>query len=148
MAELLACRTAERSGGWPGSGVTRITGFDLLAQLLRFASVGVVATVVHFAVALSLLQLGAVAQLANLLGFLIAFAVSFIGHYVWTFRSDAVVTQAVLRFFLLAAGAYCASAVTLFGLERWAPGASQLHLIMAVAVIPVTTYVVSRKYVF
>lgn len=73
-------------------------------ELFWFGVVGISALLVHFAsVAWVLVPLGLAPLLANLLGFLLAFQVSYWGHRVQTFRATGVPhRQALPRFFAVA----------------------------------------------
>ncbi|MCU0736216.1 MAG: GtrA family protein, partial [Methylotetracoccus sp.] len=85
---------------------------DELGRLVRFAIVGVVATLVHLSVAFALaMWLNWPNQAANLAGFASALMPSFLGHHCWTFRSDLRYGIAAPRFFLVAAMGYVASAM-------------------------------------
>ena len=60
-----------------------------LSELFRFGVVGVLATIVHYIVAiLSVETLGLVPLIANVIAFGCAFPVSFVGHLNWTFREQ------------------------------------------------------------
>ena len=79
----------------------------LFKQLL-FVAVGCAAAATHWAVAVGCVELAAAAPLvANLVGWLVAFAVSFIGHYRLTFRHSRIPwTIAIRRFFLVSAAGF------------------------------------------
>lgn len=58
-------------------------------QLARFGVVGVAAMCVHWLVVRLLVPIGIAPLLANVIGFGIAFNVSYFGHRNWTFASDS-----------------------------------------------------------
>jgi putative flippase GtrA len=120
-----------------------------LAILMRFASVGLVATLVHLAVSGATLGLAAVsAQVANGAGFAVAFCVSYLGHYHFTFRSDRAHRTSLSRFALVAVTGYAMSALALAALGA-VPGLPELaRLVLAIGVIPILNYVVSRVWVY
>jgi putative flippase GtrA len=59
-----------------------------LREIVAFGVVGATAFLVHFAVVAVTVPLGVVPLLANVLGFLAAFAVSFVGHGRWSFPAE------------------------------------------------------------
>lgn len=59
-------------------------------QALKFGLVGGVATLVHMIVGVTLISAGWPALAANLVAFLIAFFVSFSGHYGYSFADQGV----------------------------------------------------------
>lgn len=77
----------------------------LLQQISLFVAVGCAAAATHWAVAVGCVEgFGLPPLAANLVGWLIAFVVSFSGHYRLTFRhSRTPWTVAARRFFLISA---------------------------------------------
>ena len=62
----------------------------LIKQVMRFGSVGVLATLANGAIYAGLTAFfGLQPLLSNLLAFLVAFALSFQGHFHWTFGDDS-----------------------------------------------------------
>lgn len=59
----------------------------MFAELVRFGVVGIAAMATHWGVVALLVPLGMQPLLANVIGFCIAFNVSFFGHHHWTFAS-------------------------------------------------------------
>ncbi|WMD18607.1 GtrA family protein [Achromobacter seleniivolatilans] len=80
----------------------------LLQQISLFIAVGCAAAATHWAVAVGCVEAFGIAPLAaNLVGWLVAFVVSFYGHYRLTFRlSKTPWTIAVRRFFLISAAGF------------------------------------------
>lgn len=115
----------------------------------RFGLVGIAATAFHLAVAWILLKSTEVAPiLVNTTAFLLAFGVSFVGNYVWTFRSPGNAGRAISRFFAIAVCAFAANTVILaFLLQKgWlSPVASVL---VSAAVVPIMSYTASRRWGF
>ena len=77
----------------------------LAAQIGWFVIVGCAAAATHWAVAVACVAVGGLSPLAaNLAGWLVAFVVSFTGHYRLTFRHQAApLLRAAGRFFLVSA---------------------------------------------
>jgi putative flippase GtrA len=114
-----------------------------------FGLVGVAASVVHYLVALLAMRLGAgTIFLANLAGFALAFAVSYVGHYHLTFASGAAHRQALPRFLATALVGLGVNNLVL-GLLVWAAGAERTGFI-AVAILAAagSVYVLSRGWAF
>ena len=78
-------------------------------QVSWFIVVGCAASLTHWVVAVGLVSLAGVTPLlANLVGWLIAFLVSFSGHYRLTFRhQQARLVPAAARFFMVSALGFC-----------------------------------------
>jgi len=75
--------------------VTDVPKRAVLLQLIRFGGVGIAATLVHTVSYVGLIEFLLVAPLlANLIAFVVAVAVSYLGHSRWTFATDATAYQA------------------------------------------------------
>ena len=69
------------------------------ARVGRFALVGVAATTIHLSVAMLLEYLSPLPVIViHVLAYLTAFSVSFVGHYVYTFKSSRQWSLALMRF--------------------------------------------------
>lgn len=120
-----------------------------LLTLLRFSAVGILATLVHYSVALTLLWYHAfTAQQANLTAFLVAFVFSFVCHRRFTFRSQKSPLTSGPRFLLTAGSAYLISAAALKLLESGTSLPTTAQLVLAAGLIPVVTYLAGRFWVF
>lgn len=119
------------------------------SQILRFGIVGVGATLTHMAAALVFLQFLNMAPLiANLCAFLIAFSVSFTGHYYWTFSKPGHQHRAVIKFFAVASTGFFINTVILAALLADGRISEPLCLIIAIMIIPIATYFLSRIWAF
>lgn len=118
-------------------------------RLARFGAVGVLATLVHFSVALAVGTIFGVSSvfLMNTFGFLAAVAVSFFGHYHFTFASRQSYALAFPKFFRVALAAYAASSICVF-LTGYVHFSDIWRLILAVLVIPIISYIANKKLVF
>jgi putative flippase GtrA len=74
-----------------------------LRELVAFGLVGASAFLVHFVVVLSLVPLGMPPLVANVVGFLAAFTVSFVGHGRWSFPAEGRPVGPALRRFAVVA---------------------------------------------
>jgi putative flippase GtrA len=89
-------------------------------QVLKFGVVGLLATAVHSAIYMAAVLQGVAPLVANLAGFGVAFLVSFLGHWRWTFvQAAAPVRRALLKFLLTSLmGLASNSACTWLAAER------------------------------
>lgn len=115
-----------------------------------FALVGLVATGVHYVVALAL-SLAMPVVWANPLGFLMAFGVSYVGHGRLTFRlqnGEHQHRKRLPRFALTATAGFLIGQAILLVLRALTPFPDWLALGIALGVVPVFTFVTSRFWVF
>jgi putative flippase GtrA len=115
-----------------------------------FALVGLVATGVHYVVALAL-SLAMPVVWANPFGFLMAFGVSYVGHGRLTFRlkdGEHHHRKRLPRFALTATAGFLIGQAILLVLRALTPFPDWLALGIALGVVPVFTFVTSRIWVF
>lgn len=124
----------------------------LIVELLtayRFGVVGIVATATHAGVALALTYFDLTHPLiANLIAFMIAFAVSFTGHHLWSFPGAKRWRRRVLRFFSLAFAGFLANSAALAGWLAWVPLPDEIGIVASIALIPIVTYLGARLWAF
>lgn len=122
---------------------------DEFKRIMRFGFVGIIATAIHMVVALSCkYYFSAPPQLANIIGFMIAFIFSFTGQYFWTFKSKASLPKAILKFFLVAFSGYLISAFLLFTLSEISVFNDYYNLVVSIFIIPLITYFAGKYYAF
>ena len=126
-----------------------MTARALSLQVVRFGIVGVAATLTHAGVALlAHAALGLPPLRANVMGFLVAFAVSYGGHYHWTFRSGLPHRTSLPRFLLVSACVFLASQFIVWG----ATGPLGLGMTAAMGIVtlvaPLTSFIVNRAWTF
>ncbi|MEX0969797.1 MAG: GtrA family protein [Paracoccaceae bacterium] len=121
----------------------------MLGQIIRFGLVGGLATLVHMLVGVSLIGTGMAPLLANLCAFLVAFGVSFIGHYGFSFpQKTASLSSAFKRFILVAIGGFLINE-SLLALYVWAAiGPAALGLILSTGFAAAATFFASRNWAF
>ena len=118
------------------------------ARVGRFALVGFAATAIHLSVAMLLEHVSPLPVIViHVLAYLTAFSVSFIGHYIYTFKSSRQWTLALMRFLAVSLAVLCLSSLvakvcTAAGL------AGVISLLVAALSVPALTYVLSRTLVF
>jgi putative flippase GtrA len=120
-----------------------------LTEVLRFAIVGGIATVLHMAVAMAtIVWFGLSPFIANACGFITGFMVSFAGQHYWTFRSDHHPVATIRQFGLVALTAFLASNIILAGLVRSGVVQPLVATLFAICFIPVVSFVLYKRYVF
>ena len=124
---------------------------ELFRQLVTFGVVGVAATVVHYFVALAASMFIPIV-FANPVGFLCAFWVSYFGHLHLTFQVSGMSKNHLARiakFFAVALAGFLVGQGALVVLLSKIPMLADWQaLMLAVAIVPITTFVISRIWVF
>ncbi|MDH3066747.1 GtrA family protein [Achromobacter insolitus] len=122
----------------------------LLQQVSTFIAVGCAAAATHWAVAVGCVELLRMPPLAaNLVGWLIAFAVSFTGHYRLTFRhSKTPWTAAARRFFFVSAAGFLINEAAYAWLLHNTAIRYDILLALILLGLAVATFIVSRFWAF
>lgn len=132
-------------------GRTR-TGRAIAAEagtMARFGLVGIAATAVHTLIALVLTATDMAHPLvANLIAFLTAFTVSFLGHHLWSFRGGRRWARRMIRFLAIALAGLAANSTALAGWLAWVPLPEELGIVVTVALIPLVSYLGARFWAF
>ena len=120
----------------------------LILQIITFGCVGVIATLVHYGVALALSHYGLLAvYFANVVGYLCAVGVSLFGHSFFTYKKK-ITSTIVTRFVVVSLSSLALSLCILFVLERWLALAHSISLAVIVLSIPVLTFIVNKFWVY
>lgn len=119
-------------------------------QLAWFIVVGASAALVHWLVVVLLVSGAHLTPLvANIFGWLVAFGVSFTGHYQLTFRHQRNgVKEAIWRFFLLSATGFAINETSYAVLLKQTRLPYELLLAMVLVGVAVLTFVASRLWAF
>jgi len=122
----------------------------VIGQAFRFGVVGAIATATHFVVAVACVHSLAVdPQLANVAGFLVAFAVSFAGQWRWTFQERAVpLAQALPGYLIVSVAGFLVNALAYHQLLAHASLRFDVALALVLAGVAGMTFVLSRLWVF
>lgn len=122
----------------------------ILGQITWFVIVGCAAAATHW-----LLVVGAVAALttppllANVLGWLVAFGVSFAGHYTLTFRHHkAPLGQALQRFFMVSAAGFAINEAAYAWLLHVTTLRYDVLLALILVGLAVMTFILGRFWAF
>ncbi len=123
-----------------------------------FALVGAAAAATHFAALVLLVRAGLAPQWGNVGAFAVAFAVSFAGHYRFTFRQSRADANAGARGRWLAslwrwlASSLCGFALNhalfLAGLRLLGPAAYQAAWLAATALVTLATFALGKFWAF
>ncbi|HRL21888.1 GtrA family protein [Alcaligenes sp. SDU_A2] len=119
-------------------------------QILLFILVGTLAAATHWGIVVLAVQTLAVpALLANLLGWLVAFGVSFSGHYWMTFRQQhARLLPALGRFFLVSAAGFAVNEASYAVLLKYSGLRYDLLLGLILIALAVLTFLAGRLWAF
>ncbi|AOZ51859.1 GtrA family protein [Chromobacterium vaccinii] len=119
-------------------------------QLFWFGVVGVSAMLLHFAlVTLVLVPLGVPPLVANALGFLGAFQLSYWGHRRFTFAAGHVPhRQALPRFFGVSCLSFCVNEAMYFALLRLTPLDYRVSLAVVLFAVAALTFLLGKLWAF
>ncbi|CAM5787516.1 GtrA family protein [Castellaniella caeni] len=122
----------------------------LITQIGWFVIVGCAAAATHWAVAVACVALAGLAPLlANLVGWLVAFGVSFTGHYRLTFRHQhAPLLRSALRFFAVSALGFVVNEAAYATLLRLTTIRYDLLLALVLIGIAGMTFILGRYWAF
>ncbi|MFC5499168.1 GtrA family protein [Caenimonas terrae] len=115
-----------------------------------FIAVGSTAAAVHLGTVVALVRWGGWApELANVLGWLVAFVCSFFGHHLTTFSdAQAPMGRAARRFFAVSALGFAANQAAYVLLLRLSGMRYDLALALVLVGIAVLTYLLGRRWAF
>jgi len=121
----------------------------IIAQLVKFGLVGLLATIVHGLIALTLIRFNFSPLIANPIGFLVAFQVSYFGHSRWSFRSNTPrrLSHQGKFFFVSISGLLCSQGL-LYGLLKLTVLSESVSLIIALGISAGFTFLLSRQWAF
>lgn len=121
----------------------------LVREALRFASVGVGATLVHLAVAwLANRGVGFQPFLANACGFAAAFSLSYLGHFYWTFGRQAGHARHLPRFVIVAGAGYALTNLIVWAVTVHGGYPFEAALAVILVAVPSATWLLARIWAF
>lgn len=122
------------------------------AAVGKFAVVGILATLTHAGVATVLLESGTLSAFpANICGFLVAFGVSFSGHYFWSFshlRRKGPALASMTRFLVIALSGFLLNSVILALWLELTPWPDLIGLLFSIAIVPALSFLGARLWAF
>lgn len=119
-------------------------------ELFWFGVVGVSALLVHYClVTLALVPLGVKPLVANVVGFLLAFQVSYWGHRCLTFQAGHVAhRQALPRFFAVACLSFCVNEAMYFILLHYSRLDYRSALLVVLFTVAALTFLLGKLWAF
>jgi putative flippase GtrA len=119
-------------------------------RVMCFVAVGCAAALTHLGVVVLLVSRhGQLPLAANVVGWLIAFCVSFAGHWLLTFRSQqAPLWQAARRFFSISAAGFATNELAYAVLLQWSSWRYDFVLALVLVGVAVITYLLSSRWAF
>ncbi|HEY9572883.1 MAG TPA: GtrA family protein [Pusillimonas sp.] len=123
---------------------------QIIGQLSWFTAVGCAASATHWLVVVAIVNLASLAPLvANIAGWIVAFGVSFSGHYHLTFRRhEAPAWRAARRFFLVSATGFGINEISYAYLLHATTIRYDVLLAAVLIAIAVFTFILSRFWAF
>jgi putative flippase GtrA len=120
----------------------------MIAQLGRFAGVGLAATLLHVATALLAAHLGLSPQAANAAGFAAALGLSYVGHGRITFGADLAHRRHGPRFLVTACLGLLLSATLTQVVAVWMGAPFAVAMALVALAVPGATFLLCRLWVF
>jgi putative flippase GtrA len=123
---------------------------DPRLRVASFIAVGCTAAAVHLGVVIALVGgLGQLPLAANIIGWLVAFVVSFSGHWLLTFRAQqAPLWRAARRFFGISATGFAVNELAYALLLQWSTLRYDIVLAIILVAVAVITYLLSSRWAF
>lgn len=121
---------------------------ELVQQGARFGIVGLVATLLHMAVAWTVNRLGVTPYAANALGFAAGFVIAYLGHFYWTFGRRGNHLRHQLRFIVVSAVSFALGNGVIWLVVDRLGLSFDLALVVIVLVVPPTSWMLSRVWAF
>ena len=127
---------------------------SIIRQGFRFGIVGIIATLTHVAIYIALVETtGMHPSFSNMLAFVVAFAVSFMGHFHWTFAAQNSLTRRLwgrplLKFVLVALFGFVLNAIAVYVVTDVAHVSYLYATIFMVTVTPVSVFLLSKLWAF
>lgn len=121
----------------------------LLLQIARFGVVGLTAAAIHFFTVVGIVQWFAVKPLlANVVGFIVSFQMSYWGHRKWTFGDTVTLHRVAFSRLLVVQMVNFTANESLFFLFLTLHLPYQVALLIVLTVLPVFTFLGSKFWVF
>ena len=118
-------------------------------QVLRFAIVGVAATLTHVAIVLLLVEGGLARPFwANFVAFATAVFVTYFGNHAWTFRLSGGHARHFPRFLPVALAGLALNQGIVYLIVRVLAWDYRISLALVVTVVPAITFVLNRQWAF
>lgn len=121
----------------------------MIAQIFRFGIVGVLATLVHMGLGITMLTAGVPLHAANGLAFCAALIVGFIGHYTFSFSGNSSPAgQSFVRYLMVSLTGYTLNECIVLVTTETGLLTPKLALLGATAVAAAFSFLLSRIWAF
>ncbi len=120
----------------------------MIVELVRFGIVGIAAMAIHWCVVALLVPLGFTPLIANVIGFCVAFNVSFFGHHHWTFASPDNQKNTFRRFAGVAILGFISNEALYALLLEFTRLDYRVALLIVLIAVAGMTYLLSRLWAF
>ena len=118
-------------------------------EFTAFTVVGTVAAGLNLCIVAGTVPLGVSPLVANVLGFVLAFVLSFVGHARWSFpAAGRPVGIALRRFALLSVAGFALNELCYAGALTWTELAYRLALVAVIATVGLIKLLVSKHWAF
>ncbi len=122
---------------------------SLFWQVCRFGIVGLTAAAIHFSIVVCLVRADWLAPLvANIVGFMVSFQVSYWGHRLWTFNDNMTLHRVAFLKLLLVQIVNFTANESLFYFFLLFNFPYEVALLMVLTILPIFTFVSSKLWVF
>ena len=126
-----------------------MSSFLFVPQWIRFSVVGVLATTVHVAMAVALIELGGWRPVpGNGAAFMAALLASYVANYYWTYRSNRPHAGALPRFAVVALSGFALNSLLMHSVVTQFHLNYRFGLALVVLVVPVLSYVANKRWAF
>lgn len=119
--------------------------------LMKFVSVGLVATFLHAAIYYLLVNVGSIdAQISNLIGYFFAFTVSYLGQRKWTFNHVIIESEnkARIKFFISSLLSLSLNVFWVYIVDSFLNISANYSLLGIILLTPIITFLLLKLWVF
>lgn len=121
----------------------------LILQIIRFGSVGIMVSAIHYLIAVLMISFGVWPLWANFFAFIFALHLSFFGHFYWTFAHvQAFRLSTAMRYLAVAVFGFCVNEGLFYSLLHWTQIGPQWCLLWVLLIVAAITFQLSRFWVF
>lgn len=119
-------------------------------EIIRFGSVGLAVTLIHAVIYLALVSNNIFNIVdANIIGFIVAFVFSWIGHHYWTFKeSNVSATKSFIKFVLVALLGLASNILLTILFVDTLSFPKQSGVLPIVFITPTLIYLISKYWAF
>ncbi|MGY6274872.1 GtrA family protein [Methylomonas sp. MgM2] len=120
-------------------------------QMLQFTFVGVIATATHASLFIFILENKITSALqANFIAFIVAFLISFLGQYHWTFKNTGVShwLRKLVKFFIISLIGLSINAGAVYLIVNVAFLPYAYSVVVMTTITPAMTFLINKKWTF